>query len=1056
MSSHDIPVNKPLSKWDKPLTVKFRDLFKSLTSGVAEGAAGKADGVVTNAIDALSAIEFGKDASGIAWLLIFRSLMQAIDELVKENKGLLLADADNPRAVRYQLGDLADDPDSLLNQLDWSLEEKQLAIDETFFKRPRELAVLADIQKVFAGWLREFGLTDAQADAIADRLPSFFVYALNDQWRMRAEEYEPLLKAFNTPVAQASAREQSWDRYHAWLQKQVDEKIFDEAFSLRQVYIPPRAYYRQKVSGEKDALRERQLATERESQLTGEQEPQKVIVRLEEYLEAWLRENDPYDAVKVISGGPGSGKSSFAKMFAARQAQQSARRILFIPLRRFEATGDLILSVEAFVRFDRYLGHNPLDPKGNDFPLLIIFDGLDELSEQKRGEGAQAAQQFVGEVQKKVILFNGVNEARLKVIITGRELAVQSSASEFRRPQQIVTMLPYLIPASERGDYFGKKELIELDQRPQWWEAYGRVTGKGYKGLPEEVDRPELEELTSQPLLNYLIAQLLDSGEIDYSAVNSIYEAMHQRVFIRSWERSIHPATKEAEESQFKRIMEEVAVAVWHGDGRKASLKEIVARCERTGLAQQFNIFRSGVKQGVTNLMLAFYFRRAENDLIDELTFEFTNKSFSEYLIARRIVGVVALLHDEMKRRREHFDSGYDEQMALEQWLKLCGPVALDEDIFRFIRNEMSLRERAQVGEWQETLIRLINFVLRNGMPMDRLSPRPTFQQESRQARNSEEALLCVLNICARLTEKLSDIDWPTAYACGDWLAQIQGQREASENTMSWQCLSYLNLKNCILYGRDLSSADLRNSSLEGGSLAHANLSFARLERTTLQGCDLSLTLFYGANLHGQSLAASNFERAILKGSSWNEANLNGANLSRYDLSEIRFVDAQLEGANLEQTFLTGAWLSGTNLKNANLQGAILSKAFLIETDFTGADLERAVMEGADLTYAKLDDANLENAFLKDAKLMRTSLRGANLMRANLAGANLANADLEGAKLDEADLAGAKLDGIKVKEENLRNDYLRRAGVKNIAPQGSLSSQAELSTPGEAEEGDRK
>jgi uncharacterized protein YjbI with pentapeptide repeats len=759
------------------------------------------------------------------------------------------------------------------------------------------------------------------------------------------------------------------------------------------------------------------------------------VVKLTEYLDAWLEANDPYDALKVISGGPGSGKSSFAKMFAAYQSEERGRRVLFIPLNNFYATDDLILAVEKFVQYNDYFTENPIDPKEGDFPLLIVFDGLDELSEQKSREGAQVAQQFVGEVQKQINLFNGSNQTRLQVIISGRELTVQS-ATELRKPQQIVTVLPYLIPKSERKNYIGKEELIELDQRPQWWELYGQVAGKPYTGLPDKVDRRELEELTSQPLLNYLIAQTLDSGEIDYTKetnINSIYEVMLKRVFDRVWDRRTHPATKEADEPEFTRVMEEIAVAAWHGDGRKTSLKEIIARCEQTGLVRQFNIFRAGAEQGVKNLMLAFYFSRAEKDLIDDPTFEFTHKSFSEYLIARRIVGVVELLHDEMERKRKRFDSGYDEQRALEDWLKLCGPVAMDRYIFEFIRNEMLLREKAQVGEWQETLIRLINFVLRNGMPMHVLNPRPTFQQESRQARNAEESLLCALNVCAMLTEKVSDIDWPTPYACGDWLTRIQGQRGASENTMSWQCLGYLNLKNCSLIGRDLIKSDLRNSNLEGGSLAYSNLSFAKLEGAILQSCDLTLTLFFGANLHGHSVDTLSLEDAILKGSEWDEANLNGANLSEYDLSRITLDRAQLEGANLERTILIRALLDSANLAGANLQGAMLSKAWLGDANLTGA--------------------NLENAFLAGADLWDASLHGANLTRANLAGANLRNVDLEGANLDGADLRGANLTGIKVADENLRNEYLRRVGVDEPATEEALPSEEELSPQGEVAEG---
>ena len=52
---------------------------------------------------------------------------------------------------------------------------------------------------------------------------------------------------FNTPVSEAAEKENSWRRYGAWLQKQIDEPMFAEAFGLSQVYIQPRAYYEQEI-----------------------------------------------------------------------------------------------------------------------------------------------------------------------------------------------------------------------------------------------------------------------------------------------------------------------------------------------------------------------------------------------------------------------------------------------------------------------------------------------------------------------------------------------------------------------------------------------------------------------------------------------------------------------------------------------------------------------------------------------------------------------------------------------------------------------------------------
>ncbi|HYY96714.1 MAG TPA: hypothetical protein VE713_19575 [Pyrinomonadaceae bacterium] len=54
-----------------------------------------------------------------------------------------------------------------------------------------------------------FGLNEAEATSIVNRMPSYFVHALNEQWRTRTEDYKRLKEAFNTPFTNASASDQA-------------------------------------------------------------------------------------------------------------------------------------------------------------------------------------------------------------------------------------------------------------------------------------------------------------------------------------------------------------------------------------------------------------------------------------------------------------------------------------------------------------------------------------------------------------------------------------------------------------------------------------------------------------------------------------------------------------------------------------------------------------------------------------------------------------------------------------------------------------------------------
>jgi Mrp family chromosome partitioning ATPase len=102
----------------------------------------------------------------------------------------------------------------------------------------------------------------------------------------------------------------------------VEEPVFDAAFGLDQVYVPLRGWYKE----------EREEAPENPDVVPfGMKKTVRVVVETHAALDSWMRSNDQQDSIRLISGGPGSGKSTFAKMFA-REQSQADRRVLFVLL----------------------------------------------------------------------------------------------------------------------------------------------------------------------------------------------------------------------------------------------------------------------------------------------------------------------------------------------------------------------------------------------------------------------------------------------------------------------------------------------------------------------------------------------------------------------------------------------------------------------------------------------------------------------------------------------------------------------------------------------------
>ncbi|MBW4691847.1 MAG: pentapeptide repeat-containing protein [Lyngbya sp. HA4199-MV5] len=816
-----LSISKPTSVLKKSIKVNFKDFSKALGKAGVDIAFGKWDSLTGDGVDALAALGLAANAEEIAWLLVYRSLLQAMKTLIDEKTEL------EPEKF---------DVKALQTNINQALETSSLTINKKFFEHPDKDSIVEAVKPTFVKWLKQCELSEADAQAISDRLPIYFAAALHEEWGSHAKDYAALKEKLDTPFTQANERVQAWLRYAVWLQKQVEEPMFLEAFSLKRVYVPLRAYYNRKVEGQKaEAL---------EGRLSGDRQVERVVVELEKELEIWLSKPIRTDAIRLISGGPGSGKSSFAKMFAAKLAAKGTIPVLFIPLHHFEPSHDLIDAVGKFVQMDGILPHNPLTAEQRESRLLIIFDGLDELAMQGK-IAEKTAQDFVREVQRKVERFNQ-RETCVQVLIGGRELVVQANETDFRKDGQILHVLPYVVPEDEREDYVGAKKLLEQDQRQLWWQNYGAASGSGYAGLPTELNQGNLTEITAQPLLNYLVALSLRRGELKFSEetnLNAVYADLIKAIYERGWAEHQHAAIQGIEEKDFVRILEEIALAAWHGKGRTTTVQEIERHCNSSNLKNLLSRFQEGYqpdsKANITRLMTAFYFRKSGHDHSGENTFEFTHKSFGEYLTARRIVQEVQYIHHRLENRHNDSYDDWDERSALHRWALVCGPSAMDEYLFDFVLDEMYLhyqQNSANVIAWQQTLCRLISHMLRYGMSMERLNPRPDFHEENRQAINAEEALLAVLNACARSTDTISNVQWISDEALGAWILRLQGPRPAIAVAPVVQYLSLMGLQECFLSFKDLLGANLEGANLERANLEGANLKGANLKGTILEG----------------------------------------------------------------------------------------------------------------------------------------------------------------------------------------------------------------------------
>ena len=597
--SPKLEAKKPKSVFERSLQVDCKGLFKSVSKGIIHVAGGKLEEAAIDATETLSSLGIKtNDPAELAFLLINRSISEALLELLKESSC-------------QELIDIEKDHEAILEKLDFSSSATEIIIDKNFFDRPAMMPFVKDVQSMLQKWLEDLFICNPRAKpsakAIAERLPSYFIYAINQEWRNNAKTYRLIIDALDTPFARAGDREWAWTAYSALLNHRINEAIFNEPFSLSQIYVPLNAFYLEYVGGRNKNEEMSRIGRKR----------RRVVVSLEKELEQWIDNPSSRDAIRVISGGPGSGKSSFARIFAARHSQDSRYKVLYVPLHLIDATKDLVDEIGQFVREEGILLSNPLEHNSPEPNLLIIFDGLDELASQGRA-GSETARAFIREVERTVEKRNQ-QSIKLRALIIGRELIVQENESEFRHQRQILTLLPYFIPITSEfversvrdGPLYDPERLLENDLRQQWWKKYGGLIGESYKGLPDKLEREDLVEVTAQPLLNYLVALSFTRKKLDFARdinLNLIYADLIAAVYERGYDTHRYVPIRHMKLEDFFRILEEIGLASWHGDGRTTTVREIREHCNISGLGSMLDTFSEGAEAGVTQLLAALFF----------------------------------------------------------------------------------------------------------------------------------------------------------------------------------------------------------------------------------------------------------------------------------------------------------------------------------------------------------------------------------------------------------------------------------------------------------------
>ena len=999
----DTPKTIRLEVTKGQIEADFAKLVRHLAAAATQGVLlGNWSGVVANMGAAAGTVWIKQSEGPLAWQLLLTGIGEALTEL---------ADGQPPTLINKG------DADIIAERV--GREAADLVIPVDFLDHPWSLPPVELAKKTLLAWLSPPPASALQPDLgnLGRRFDSALVLGLHRAIRRDEARYRPLLALREDPTGPAWQVLEDWRLYRAQLVADFRAAaVFDESFALDQIYVPLNAWHW--VTQDADVKEEAKKC--------------RAVVRLKEDMLAWLSGRREDGRLRLVSGGPGSGKSSEMKALAAELTEKSnngeSTDVLLFPLQRFQWRAGIIESVAATLTvYADQMRENPLSPnhlRDRKVPLLLIFDGLDEVTVNTAVSEAISAT-FLRELTTALRTWNG---RPVWAIVTGRDAIFGNvEGPTTGLPGKLFHLLPYHVReqepyAPDRSEYQDPEGLLQVDGRLEAVRLFADAKGQSLDTLRHGYSADNLHDVSAQPLLNYF---LLTSGpdEVGDGNVARLYSRLFERLHARN--RNMANRLQDAgkpgaglSQEQFDKVFEAMAVAAWRtGGARAASWDEVLREADREdtylrhGEQTLRDIFDSHMRehgaQKPFRLAAAFFVRNQQATGV-----EFTHKSFGDYLYARRLVKALAVMVEELR-----LTTAVEPEM-LRRWEALTADQRMSHEVRRFLELEVKATVDAKaLNSWHDILAPVVERVFRDGWRVDIETRGRHAEQRSSQM---EEALFVAWHALWR-----PDSDrryWRLGDDTGDLLYRglarqggAHGLHCGSVFVHSWSGadLSRANLSGVNLAGANLANANLRVANLRGANLAGADLAGADLAGANLDGAKLKDADLETADLTAANLEMADLRKASLVEACLNHANLWGANLWCADLEEANLRDAHLKGANLEMADLKCANLADANLAGANLSHAGLSDANLEMADLSGALLVGAWPIGANLRRANLCGANLCGADLLLARLRDANLEGANLEGANLEGANLEGANLEGANLEGANLKGANLERTK-------------------------------------------
>ena len=520
-------------------------------------------------------------------------------------------------------------------------------------------------------------------------------------------------------------------------------------------------------------------------------------------------------------------------------------------------------------------------------PLLLIFDGLDELVTP--GEAAKdVVLTFANRLHSLVANIQGNSNRLLKVVVSGRMPAFQAASRYLTPPRHGAIETRGFLPLQSVGH---EDAQWTDDQRITWWEQYSLLKGMPTT-MPEAFANPRLAALTNEPLLCYLLALAGfsdENWELAADNRNRIYESLIDSIYERGWGdgavKRLGPG-RTLTKADFLKLMETIALAAWlGGDARVASEEKFSEAIEITDASRAWLEFTNDNGQDVTNLAMNFYLKSSERD---QRGFEFTHKSFGEYLAARALIGISREVAEQVRKKPDY---------AMLDWFKATRTGNASHEMLTFLRDQFRLDIKSANRDQYILLTKflkasfeiLIGKVAEEGFP---IAPgTESWRVRETEQGNAECCLWMVANACAYSLADADednfrvDVQWTNTE---DLSSVLQRLLRIPSCIIILACLSYLNARSQTLVGFRANGASFYKTDLRGTTFAGTFLLDVSFQEAWMDGCR-----FYACNLQEVNFAGAMMRDVKLHVTRIRGATFTGVREAEIYISPLTLLTAQ-------------------------------------------------------------------------------------------------------------------------------------------------------------------